>query len=225
MIPQKPIEVYLNLFQRLSQLGLKINNAIDLGCHEGKWAQRFKQFYPGANLYMIDGTDKHADKLSQYGKFIHAYVGQHDEERTFYYSDSSDDETGNSLYKENSNTPFKRKPVFVQTLSNVVPAQIYEYIKMDVQGAELEIIEGSLEMFRKTKWVQLEVPVFQNNVGAPKFEEVINYMANSGFKVFDIENIFYNQRLMDIDILFVNRELPMTIATETTKIRYSHHGD
>jgi hypothetical protein len=133
------------------------------------------------------------------------------------------DESGNSLYQENSNTPFRKKEVYTTPLKDLVPDQKYDYIKMDIQGAELEVIEGSLSLFYQTKFVQLEVPVFQNNKGAPNFEQVVNYMANSAFKVFEIENIYYNTRLMGMDIVFNNQTLNEVLPTEGKKLIYGHN--
>jgi len=90
-----------------------------------------------------------------------------------------------------------------------------------VQGAELEIIEGSLELFQKTKFVQLECPVHHNNKGAPEFEHYINYMANSNFKVFDIDTIFFNNKLMVLDFLFVNTLLPKASSLESQTLIYN----
>ena len=219
----KPIEIYTNLFSRFKSLGARLDNVIDIGCHEGKWSQRFKEVYPESNLYLIDGNKLHEEKLNKLGTFIHGYVGQKKEQRTFYTSAGSDDETGNSLYKENSNTPFRKVTIETQPLIDLVPEQRYDYIKMDIQGAELEVIEGSLKIFLNTKWVQLECPVFQNNKDAPNFEQIINYMANSAFKVFDIENIYYNNRLMGIDIIFNNQTLKQAIPTEQKTLIYAHH--
>jgi hypothetical protein len=87
-------------------------------------------------------------------------------------------------------------------------------IKLDLQGAELEVIEGSLDLFEKTKWVQLECPVYNNNKGAPLFEHYINYMANCNFKVFDIDNVFLNGKLMSIDFIFNNQTLPQVTSLE-----------
>jgi FkbM family methyltransferase len=85
------------------------------------------------------------------------------EDRKFYFAQNKNKSTGSSLYKENSNVLFDEKTIPVKKLSDVVPDQNYDLIKLDVQGAELEIIEGSLDLFKKTKWVQLECPVYDNN--------------------------------------------------------------
>lgn len=219
---QKPFEIITNIFGRFKELGAELNNVIDVGCYKGDWSKRFRQNYPDANLYLIDGSDDKAEELKQYGTFIQAYLGQYNEKRDYYYHKDKNDSTGNSLYKENSNVPFETKTIETKRLTDVVPQQQYDYIKMDVQGAELEIIEGSLDLFMNTKWVQLECPVFNNNVGAPLFEQIINYMANSNFKVFDIENIYYNTRLMGIDFIFNNENLPPRLSTEEKKLTYSH---
>ena len=220
---QKPIEIYTNVFKRFKELNYEIKKAIDVGAHQGSWAKRFKTVYPDAELYLIDGNEKHKDNLSQYGQFIHGYVGQSKEKRTFYTSAKEMDESGNSLYQENSNTPFRKQEVYTTPLKDLVPNQKYDYIKMDIQGAELEVIEGSLSLFYQTKFVQLEVPVFQNNKGAPNFEQVVNYMANSAFKVFEIENIYYNTRLMGMDIVFNNQTLNEVLPTEGKKLIYGHN--
>ena len=219
----KPFEVHTNLMKRLKGLGLKLNRIVDLGCHQGKWTEKVKQEYPDAKYFLIDSSDTHKEKLHSLGQFIHAYVGQHREHRKYYTTGNQADETGNSLYKENSNVPFETKDVYTERLKDVLPETNYDYIKMDVQGAELEIIEGSLDLFTNTKWVQLECPVFHNNKDAPRFEHYINYMSNCGFRVFDIDSIFYNYRLMAVDFLFVNKKLPQQLPTEGDKLIYKHH--
>jgi len=222
---QKPVEINTNVFKRFKELDYDIKKAIDVGAHQGGWAKRFKTVYPYAELYLVDGNEKHKEKLSEYGQFIHGYVGQSKEKRTFYTSAKESDESGNSLYQENSNTPFRKQEVYTAPLKDLVPDQKYDYIKMDIQGAELEVIEGSLSLFYQTKFVQLEVPVFQNNKDAPNFEQVINYMANSAFKVFEIENIYYNNRLMGIDFVFNNQTLNEVLPTEGKKLIYGHNKE
>jgi FkbM family methyltransferase len=214
----KPFEVFTNLFGRLKEHKVSIHNAVDVGCYKGEWSKRLKKIYPTVNLYLIDASDIYAKELNELGTFISAYVGQNEEERNFYHSDQS--ETGNSLYLENSNIKFNFKKIKTKKLIDIIPFQNYDYIKMDVQGAELEIIEGSLPLFTKTKWVQLECPVHPNNKGAPNFAQIINYMANSGFETFDIENIFYNGKLMCIDFLFNNITLPKVTSLELETLEY-----
>jgi hypothetical protein len=50
------------------------------------------------------------------------------------------------------------------------------------------------------------------------FEHYINYMANSNFKVFDIDTVLYNTKLMAIDFLFVNKKLPIVTNLESNHL-------
>jgi FkbM family methyltransferase len=220
---QKPIEVNTNLYRRLKEYGVQLHNIIDVGCHQGAWTSKLKLIYPEAHYYLIDPNNHYEEKLSVLGTFYQEVVGQTEEKRSFNFSNLEQDSTGNSLYDENSSTPFTKRTITTKPLQDIVPDQTYELIKMDVQGAELEIIEGSLELFQKTKFVQLECPVHNNNKGAPLFEHYINYMANSNFKVFDIDTIFFNTKLMAVDFLFVNNKLPVVTNLELNQLHYAHH--
>ena len=217
----KPIEVNTNLYGRLKENGIQFNNIIDVGCYKGSWTSKVKLIYPDANYYLIDPNNIYEEKIKTLGIFYQEVVGQQEDKREFNFSENELEETGNSLYEENSNIQFNKKTVMVKPLKDIVPDQIYDLIKMDVQGAELEIMEGSLELFQKTKFVQLECPIHHNNKGAPKFEHYINYMANSNFKVFDIDTIFFNTKLMVLDFLFVNTLLPKVSSLESETITYN----
>ena len=56
-----------------------------------------------------------------------------------------------------------------------------DLIKIDVQGAELDILRGGKECLANAKDVILEAQHVDYNIGAPKFEEVIDFMKENGF--------------------------------------------
>jgi FkbM family methyltransferase len=217
-----PKEVNTRFFKRMKEANLNFKHIVDIGCYRGMWTELAKQSYPDAQYYLIDANDKFKTDLEKLGYFYCEIISEKGGKRKFHYSESSEDQTGSSLYEENSNVPFKSEIKNTKKLSEVLPKNMdIDFIKMDVQGAELEIIEGSLDLFMKTKFIQLECPVHPNNKEAPLFEHYINYMANCNFKVFDINSIFYNGKLMAVDFIFVNKNLPKVTALEQETLIYN----
>lgn len=84
-------------------------------------------------------------------------------------------------------------------------------MKIDYEGAELNILKGSSLILEKTDFILLKVPILgEYNENAPKFEEYIKYMESIDFIIFDIlethmiknEEITY---MTQSDILFINK--------------------
>lgn len=79
-------------------------------------------------------------------------------------------------------------------------------VKVDVEGAELEVLAGALEVLRETELVLLEVSLFELVPGAPQFHDVVRWMDQHGFAVADIYN-GHNRpldgALAQLDVAFV----------------------
>lgn len=79
-------------------------------------------------------------------------------------------------------------------------------IKIDVQGAELEVLEGCKSALLQTEVIVLEVSMFAFMKGAPQFYDVVKYMKDHGFVAYDIIlgwNRPLDNALGQIDIVFV----------------------
>jgi len=59
-------------------------------------------------------------------------------------------------------------------------------LKLDVQGAELEVLEGAGNVILDTELIILEVSLFEFMVNSPQFYDVVTYMKKQGFVVYDI---------------------------------------
>ena len=84
-------------------------------------------------------------------------------------------------------------------------------IKIDVQGAELDVLEGATDIINNTEVIILEVSFFELYEGGPQFYDVIDYMHKKGFVVYDIFGGQYRQfdgALIQLDVAFVKEKGP-----------------
>lgn len=59
-------------------------------------------------------------------------------------------------------------------------------VKVDVEGAELAVLDGASRTLEQTELVLLEVQLFEFLPGAPQLHEVVAYMAERGFAAYDL---------------------------------------
>lgn len=89
-------------------------------------------------------------------------------------------------------------------------------LKIDVQGAELEVLKGSIKVLRDTEVVVLEVSMFEFMIDSPQFYDIIHYMKTINFVAYDMIlgwNRPLDNALGQVDIIFVK---------ENSSFRKSH---
>ncbi len=82
-------------------------------------------------------------------------------------------------------------------------------VKVDVEGGELEVLAGAMQVLRESELVLLEVSLFELVAGAPLLHEVVSWMHHHGFVVADIYN--GHNRLLDgalaqLDVAFLRAD-------------------
>jgi glycine cleavage system regulatory protein len=86
-----------------------------------------------------------------------------------------------------------------------------DFMKLDVQGYELEILRGAARAMEQAQAVYLEVSLVPVNDGCPLFNEVMQFMDAKGFRLLD----FCSQTrrkdgvLWQTDLMFVKTGSPL----------------
>jgi FkbM family methyltransferase len=60
------------------------------------------------------------------------------------------------------------------------------FIKLDVEGAELDVLVGATESLKGTEMVLMEISIFPRHQTEASFSEMIDFMDDAGFALFDI---------------------------------------
>jgi len=194
-----------NRFTALKDKGVNFKKVLDIGAYEGQWTYNFKKLFPDADVLMIEANEDKQVYLRGIGPYKIALLSDSEKEVDYFKSQTSIS-TGNSIYKENTNIPFEPQKRKTQTLQSIVGNETYDLIKMDVQGSELDIMKGSEDVIKKSKYLLLEMQAFEYNKDAPNASEVIAYLHGLNFNLLDIMDTAYIQNfLINIDALFINK--------------------
>jgi len=187
--------------------GSIFNKVLDIGAYEGEFYLMFKEFFPKADILMIEANEEKESRLKSIGPYKIALLGSEDNKEVDYYKCKDGVPKGNGIYRENTQFKFeseKKKSITLPTLLGSDNG--YDLIKMDVQGSELDIIKGALPIIKKTDSLLLELQTLEYNKGAPMASDVISYLQGIGFDMVDILNLMYSENhLIQVDVLFINR--------------------
>ena len=191
------------------KVNINFNKVLDIGAYEGEWTKTFKYYYPTADVLMIEANTEKESILKEIGNYKIAVLGKTDDEEVNYYKCLDGVPTGNGIYPENTDYKFepeKRKAITLSTLLGSDDG--FDLIKMDVQGAERDIIQGSLPIMANTKFLLLELQTVQYTKGTPRFSEMVAYLHDLGFEFVDIFDLKYDRDcLIEMDCLFINRNV------------------
>ena len=118
---------------------------------------------------------------------------------------------GSSLYPESEVSNINGVPRIVpaiahDSLINEKRGKPPYFMKIDVQGAELDVLLGAEEILQNTEYVLLEVSLFEFFKGGPLFYDVVTFMKSRGFAAYDIFGLQYrvlDNALSQADTAFV----------------------
>jgi FkbM family methyltransferase len=202
-------------FERLRAKGFRPGFAIDVGAYHGEWTRAFARVFKGTPVLMIEAQTEKRGRLEGAARRIGSHVtvemallsNEADREVPFFVM-----ETGSSIYSENTSAPRRQVMLRTETLDAVrqrhIGLQTPYLVKLDVQGAELDVLRGGTATLRDTEVVMLEVSILEYNDGAPNFREVTSFLTAAGFVLYDIANLIRlpTDDLCQLDAIFLRED-------------------
>lgn len=178
----------------------------------------FKPLMPATRFFLFEAMAKHEPALVRSGEpyAICVLDGQDGQEKTFYESKVYAPGTGDSVYLERTSAYAPDALIatkhITQRLDTLVGARLWpwpDFIKLDTQGSELDILAGASECLAHARGLQIECNVQRYNEGAPLLDEVVAFARDRGFRLYDIAQFHYNKHreLLQLDAIFVRADL------------------
>tara|TARA_S200000501_G_C20775956_1_gene722688 strand:+ start:56 stop:811 length:756 start_codon:yes stop_codon:yes gene_type:complete len=164
---------------------------VDVGCGHGEWTIKSLNIFPNSKYYLFDANTQNNNKLSLLKKkfkninyeicLLSNDISQYDFFNMGY---------GSSIYEEQTNNKRYIEKIKSDLLINKLPNDFFKsktsLIKLDVQGAEKKVLEGLKESISLFEVVIMEVSLHNYNKNAPLFENMIEFMKNNNFRLYDI---------------------------------------
>lgn len=185
---------------------------IDVGCGYGEWTKKLIKVFPSSKYLLFDAdknNKSYLDVLKR--KFVNinykiCLLSDDDNYYTFYNMGY-----GSSIFEEQTRHPRKEENLRSTTLINEITDELTKYnnnlIKIDVQGAELKVLDGLKDCLKNFEVVILEVSLHNYNKNSPLFDDVSLYMKKKGYKlydIFDLKRLGNNASfLLQFDCIFV----------------------
>lgn len=204
-----------NLFsviEHLIEKGYYFNTVYDVGANKGLWTKKMLGILPSANFVLFEANNIHKKpkELDSRHNWFNVVLSSPAKSIVMFYNIQG---TGDSYFKENTThykniTPVEMK---TETLDNIIENHnllIPNLIKLDTQGAELDILEGAKKILQDTDIITLEAPIMSYNQGAPCLDEYLSFLLDYNFYPIGLEGIqFSNGFLVQLDLVFVKKNI------------------
>jgi FkbM family methyltransferase len=204
--------------QRLKKSGFSPSFWVDVGAFQGEAADLFRTTWPEASGVCFEGQTNALLKLKN--KFqsdplvtvISKLVGSEPKKEVILHGK----ETYASILEEVVNPKSENQHVEMTTLDREIQDMLLKpgknFIKIDTQGYELEILKGAEKSLRTCGALVLELNFIDIYKAAPMADEVIGWLKNRDFQIYDIAGLIRRARdraLWQADVVFVPTNSPL----------------
>lgn len=199
--------------KQLRGFGFAPDHIMDVGAYRGDWARNCIDIFPEATITCIEPQDKPQGELKKLAsehsnvKVIKTLLGRSIRDNVSFEEIGS----GSSVLLNCGRGP--KKPM--TTIDSLIKSELCrppELLKLDVQGYELEILEGYTRNFDVCQVIQCEISLLSIVHGAPLLHEIVNYLYSREFVMFDVDELIRapsDGAIWQIDALFCRTDSPL----------------
>jgi FkbM family methyltransferase len=192
---------------------------VDVGANAGQWSSVASRVFPDAAFHLIEAQAGLAQQLQQRfapGNFnIHTTAVTRPGVSSVRMSGIGSTGAwvmGNEAWQHDAVVPATTLDALV---ADAVRPDDRALLKLDVEGHELEVLEGATKLLPKIEVVVSEVLFYDiESAGRPVFLDIAAYLNDRGFQLFDFAALgsrARDRRLRIGDALFVRKNSPLAL--------------
>ena len=200
------------LLKQLKARGYTPAVVYDIGAYEGHWALDFLKIFEGVPVYMFEAQQLKelflktlCDKRSNLHYAI-ALLGSTAGVAVQFEENETASHVSALVHSGKCNRITDTLDLLLEKNNFPLP----DFLKLDVQGYELEILKGGQKALANAQFCLLEVSLLDVEAGGvPLLKDVINFMDDFEYCAYDISQFIrrpYDKALWQIDMLFVKKD-------------------
>jgi FkbM family methyltransferase len=194
----------------IQQRGLEINTVYDVGAWTGGWSRDMKHsVLPSSDFILFEGNPERAEQMKSTGFTCFGTVlSKPGTDSVNYYSSAG---TGDSYYRENTENydniaPIQLPCTTIDLIVKKYNLPVPNFIKIDTQGSELDILSGAESILDKVDIIYTECPIVPYNIGSPNIQDYLNFFKEHDFIPLDLlETHTFENTLVQVDIMFMRK--------------------
>lgn len=199
----------------LRNAGFNCQGAVDVGAYHGEWSRGLRSVW-NVPLIMVEPQTSCKPILERFASNA-GEVAAHLELCALGKEAGSVEflleETNSRMVQSGESVGLPSIQVQVKTLKELISLypEKFNLLKVDVQGFELDVLEGAGERLQQFEVIILEVSIIR--IGpVPTFYEVMQYMDRKGYRLYDFLPMYYrplDNALWQGDAFFVRNDSPL----------------
>ena len=204
--------------ERLRENGISPQHIFDVGAYRGEFAQLCLKLWPDSLVTCFEvlpepGQEIIAMMKKHHGiKLINCLLGSANRNEVELHLA----ETASSVLTEQAH-PQPRSAAFpMRTVDDVVTrdfdGESPDFLKLDVQGYELEVLKGAVKALSQLKVILAEVNFLDIHTDAPLLAELVSWLDEHEFVAYDICSLIrrpLDRALWQADMIFVPASSPL----------------
>jgi FkbM family methyltransferase len=214
---------HLDMKSRLARardLGFAPPVIFDVGAADGEWARIAAGLWPEARIF---GFEPNASRLSDLER-ARRELPSFDFEQCFLGAAAGevayqDRGAQTSLFESRDGAAGRVAPMLVlDDLLRAGRVPQPSFVKLDVQGYELEVLRGASECLANCSGVLMEVSWFPIGPDMPLVDDVLTFMRERSFLWYDVVGIYRrpsDDALAQMDFFFLREGHPLLEGTLT----------
>ena len=201
--------------KHLKSIGFMPDVVIDGGAYEGHWAVYFLEVFPNAKILMIEAQeDKRTalKKICEQHTTIDYHIGllsAEDNRAKSFLQNETASHVEENIVEDSAHAHQLLKTITLDSLLAIKNLGLVNFLKLDVQGHEAEVIKGSIKTLANVEFCLLEVTLLELASNSVLLIDIINQMNEIGFQVYDISQFIrrpFDLALYQMDVLFIKKQ-------------------